>query len=80
MKAISKIIATICLATFSLSVNAQEVEKPTHKEPIKRIEVTPTTPATRTTQPAAKQVKQHRPERKIVSPEKQMIKVDPIKE
>lgn len=80
MKAISKIIATICLATFSLSVNAQEVEKPAHREPIKRITVTPIAPASRSTKPAAQQVKQQRPERKIVAPEKQMIKVDPIKE
>lgn len=80
MKAISKIIATICLATFSLSVNAQEVKKPTQREPIKRISATPAKPVSRNTQPAAKQVKQQRPERRIISTEKQMLKVDPSKE
>jgi hypothetical protein len=80
MKAISKIIATICLATFSLSVNAQEVEKPTLKEPVKIAPVVQTIPAQRNTKRTSEKVIYQRQEKKLISPEKHTIKAEPIKE
>lgn len=80
MKAISKIIATVCLATFSFSADAQEVEKSTQIKPIKTASITPKITGSRSTKSATKQVQIQRPVRKIVSPEKQMMKVDPIKQ